>query len=180
MISLPCCSYSGRRRRSLEVLLQELRNPSTQDEPEADSMTASSGEGDEGWREFVASRQSPPDWFRRPQVSLMHEKCLGNFQLYSSCVKTLFSRLKNSNKMQQYADIYLLLNYYTCFGRPSRPSSGVNKTVVAASGTDHTIWGASFFKRNQIRTPCLVTFEEACTPDSMICTRGCNYSFIHS
>lgn len=57
-----------RRRRSLEVLLQELRNPSTQDEPEADAMMASSGEGDEGWREFVVSNQSPPDWFRRPQV----------------------------------------------------------------------------------------------------------------
>ena len=54
--------------------------------------------------------------------------------------------------MQQYADIYLLLNYSTCFGRPSRPSSGVHKTVVAASGTDHTIWGASFFKCHQIRT----------------------------
>ena len=54
--------------------------------------------------------------------------------------------------MQQYADIYLLLNYSTCFGRPSRPSSGVHKTVVAASGTHHTIWGASFFKRDQIRT----------------------------
>ena len=24
----------------------------------------------------------------------------------------------------------------------------------------------------------LVTFEEACSPDSMICTRGCNYSFM--
>jgi len=48
--------------------------------------------------------------------------------------------------MQQYADIYLLLNYSTCFGRPSRPSSGVHETVVAASGTDHTIWEASFFK----------------------------------
>ena len=58
------------------------------------------------------------------------------------------SRLKNSNKMQQYADIYLLLNYCTCFGRPLRPSSGVHKTVVAASGTDHTIWRASFFKRD--------------------------------
>jgi len=45
--------------------------------------------------------------------------------------------------MQQYADIYLLLNYSTCFGRPSHPSSGVHKTVVAASGTDHTIWEAS-------------------------------------
>jgi len=54
--------------------------------------------------------------------------------------------------MQQYADIYLLLNYSTCFGRPSRPSSGVHKTVVAASGTDHTMWGLSFLKRDQIRT----------------------------
>jgi len=61
-------------------------------------------------------------------------------------------RLKKSNKMQQYAYIYLLLNYCTCVWRPSRPSSGVYKTVVAASGTDHTIWGASFLKRDQIRT----------------------------
>jgi len=52
--------------------------------------------------------------------------------------------------MQQYADIYLLLNYSTYFGRPSRPSSGVHKTLVAASGTDHAIWGASFLKRDQI------------------------------
>ena len=64
---------------------------------------------------------------------------------------------KKSNEMQQYADIYLLLNYSTCFGRPSSPLSGVHKTVVAASGTDHTIWGASFFKHDQ-----MVTFEEAC------------------
>jgi len=71
--------------------------------------------------------------------------------------------------MQQYADIYLLLNYSTCFGRPSHPSSGVHKTVVAASGKDHTIWGTS-----------LVTFEEACSPDSMICTRDCSYSFMYS
>jgi len=54
--------------------------------------------------------------------------------------------------MQQYADIYLLLSFFTCFGRPSRPSSGVHKTVVAASGTDHTIWGAIFLKRDQIKT----------------------------
>jgi len=62
------------------------------------------------------------------------------------------SRLKKSNEIQLYADIYLLLNYCTCFGRPSRPSSEVHKTVVAASGTDHTTWEASFFKRDQIRT----------------------------
>jgi len=43
--------------------------------------------------------------------------------------------LKKSNEMQQYADIYLLLNYSTCFGRPWRTSSGVRITVVAASGT---------------------------------------------
>ena len=52
--------------------------------------------------------------------------------------------------MQQYSDIYLLLNYSTCFGRPSRPSSGVHKTVVAASGTDRTIWGASVLKREKL------------------------------
>jgi len=33
--------------------------------------------------------------------------------------------------MLQYADVYLLLNYSTCFGYPSRPSSGVHKTVFA-------------------------------------------------
>jgi len=75
--------------------------------------------------------------------------------------------------MQLYADIYLLLNYSTCFGRPSRPSSGVRKTVVAASGADHTIWESNFFKRGEIRT-YLVRFEKACFPDSMACTRDCS------
>ena len=54
--------------------------------------------------------------------------------------------------MQLYADIHLLLNFSTCFGRPSRPSSGVHKTVVAVSGTDHTLWEASFFKRDHVVT----------------------------
>ena len=62
------------------------------------------------------------------------------------------SRLKKSNEMRQYADNYLLINYCTCFGRPSLQSSGVHKTVVAAYGTSRTIWGASFLKRDQIRT----------------------------
>jgi len=75
--------------------------------------------------------------------------------------------------MQQYADIYLLLNYSTCFGRPLRPSSVVHKTLIAASGTDHTIWEASCSKRDQT-SPYLATFEEARSPDSMIYTRGCN------
>ena len=75
------------------------------------------------------------------------------------------SRLKKSNKMQQYADIYLLLNYSTCFGRPLRPSSGVHKTAVVASGTDHTLWGCG---------------HEACSPVSMICTTGWKYSFMYT
>ena len=37
--------------------------------------------------------------------------------------------------MQQYAGIYLLQNYSTCFECPSHQSSGVHKTVTAASGT---------------------------------------------
>ena len=49
-------------------------------------------------------------------------------------------------------DIYLLLNYSTCFVHPSRPSSGVHKTLVAGSGTDHTVWGENFLKHDQIRT----------------------------
>jgi len=52
--------------------------------------------------------------------------------------------------MQQYADIYLLLNYSKCFERPSRPSSGVHRTVVTASGPDRTICGASFLKRGHV------------------------------
>ena len=55
-------------------------------------------------------------------------------------LQQIYYRFNKSNKMQQYADIYLLLNYSKFFGRPLRPSSGVHKTVVAASGTDHTIW----------------------------------------
>ena len=46
--------------------------------------------------------------------------------------------LIRSNKMQQYAGIYLLQNRSTCFGCPSHPSSGVHKTVTAVSGTATT------------------------------------------
>jgi len=66
------------------------------------------------------------------------EKCWSfrhyeNFALYGSHIVPVInctSMLKKSNKMQLYADIYLLLNYSTCFERPSRPSSEVHKTVV--------------------------------------------------
>ena len=45
--------------------------------------------------------------------------------------------LIRSNKMQHYAGIYLLQVYSTCFGRPSRSSSGIPKILTAASGTGH-------------------------------------------
>jgi len=86
-----------------------------------------------------------PIWPQHPAFTLFIK-----FYICSSVYRN--SMLKKSNKMQQYADIYLLLNYSTCFGRPSRPSTGVHKTVVAASG---------------------------CFPDSMICARGSNYSFMY-
>ena len=108
----------------------------------------------------------------------LHKGIIVTFFLFYCSSVHHNSRLKKSNKMQLYADIYVLLNYSTCFGRPSCPSSAVHKILVAASGTDHTIWEASFFKCDQIRT-YLVMFEEACSPDSMICTRGCNYSFMY-
>ena len=49
------------------------------------------------------------------------------------------SILIRSNQMQQYAGIYLLQNHSTYFVCPSHPSSGVHKTVTAASGTGHSI-----------------------------------------
>ena len=47
------------------------------------------------------------------------------------------SILISSKNMQQYAGIYLLQNYFTCFWCPSHPSSEVHKTISAASGTGH-------------------------------------------
>ena len=45
------------------------------------------------------------------------------------------SLLIRSNKMQQFAGIYLVQNYSTCFGCPSYPSSGVHETVPEAAVT---------------------------------------------
>ena len=61
------------------------------------------------------------------------------------------SVLVRSNEMQQYAGIYLLQNYSTCFGCLSHPSSGVHKNVTAASGTGHSVRATTFCKRGLIR-----------------------------
>ena len=55
--------------------------------------------------------------------------------------------------MQQYAGIHLLQNYSTRFGCPTHPSSGVHKTVTAASGTGYSIWATIFLQRGQISSP---------------------------
>ena len=60
------------------------------------------------------------------------------------------SILIRSNKMQQYASIYLLQNPSMYLRRPSHPSSGVRKTVTAASGRGHSIWATTFLQRGQI------------------------------
>jgi len=64
--------------------------------------------------------------------------------------------------MQQYADIYLLQSLYM-FRVSQHPSSGVLKTVTAASGTGHNT-GAAMLEGS------------SCT-SIMTCTGGCGYSF---
>jgi len=80
--------------------------------------------------------------------------------------------------MQQYAVWFILLqSRSTCFGCPQHPSSGVLKTVTAASGTGHNTGAATSLQRDQIGTPDLVTLEGSSCTDIMTCTGGCCYSF---
>ena len=87
------------------------------------------------------------------------------------------SILIRSNKMQQYAGVYLLQNYSTCFGCLSHPSSAVHQNVTAPSGTGHITW-----QRNKLppawSRPRWRKFV-ALTRD-MTCTRSCSYSLIYS
>jgi len=56
------------------------------------------------------------------------------------------------NKIQQDATVSSSLFtakslYSTCFGCPSHPSSGVQRTVTAASGKGQSIWATTFLQR---------------------------------
>ena len=53
--------------------------------------------------------------------------------------------------MQQYASVYLLQVYSTCFGCLSYQLSGVHKTVTEASGTDHSVRATTFRQRGLIK-----------------------------
>jgi hypothetical protein len=65
-------------------------------------------------------------------------QCCRKFYIRGSVHRN--SKLIKSNKIQHYAEMYLLLSHSICFGCSLHPSSGVYKTVIAAFGTDHTIW----------------------------------------
>ena len=55
------------------------------------------------------------------------------------------------------------------------PSSGVLKTVTAASGTGHNTGTATSLQRGLIGD--LATLEEEAVQHSVTCTGGCGYSF---
>jgi len=65
------------------------------------------------------------------------EEMVGKFYIHGSVHRD--SILIRSNVMQQYAGVYILQNYSTCFGCLSHPSSVVHQTVTAASGTGHSV-----------------------------------------
>jgi len=76
------------------------------------------------------------------------------------------SVLIRSNKIQQYAGIYLLQNHFPCFGCPSHPSSGIHKTVTAASGEGRI----TYLSNNLPPAWPMATLEERCCSDTMTCT----------
>ena len=53
--------------------------------------------------------------------------------VHSDCILITF------NEMQEYAGVYLLQNFSTCFWCLFLPSSGVHQTVTAASGAGRSI-----------------------------------------
>jgi len=64
--------------------------------------------------------------------------------------------------MQQYAVWFILLqSHSTCFGCQPHPSSGVHKTVTAASDTGHYTGTATSLQRGQVG-PDLATLEGRC------------------
>ena len=93
-------------------------------------------------------------------------------------ISTIYYISIRSNEMQQYAGVYLLQNYSTCFGCPSHPSPGVHQIVTAASGTGHSIWATTFGQRGLIRPRHRPRWRKvvALTRD-MTCTRSCSYMF---
>jgi len=98
-------------------------------------------------------------------------KPLSPFPYHNSGIDIYIIR---SNKMQQYAGIYLLQNYSTWIGCPSHPSSGAHKTVTAVSGTGHTTYHITFLQRGLMR---LHWRKVVIQVRDMTRTRSCSCSF---
>ena len=80
--------------------------------------------------------------------------------------------------MQLFAVKFILLqDHFTCFECSPHPSSGVHKTVTAASGAVHITISATFLQRGQVN---LAALEKGSGNDNMNCTGGCSYSFMYS
>ena len=76
---------------------------------------------------------------KEPSLNVKSQWTLHSYKFYIHGSVHRDSILIRSNKMQQYVGIYLLQNHSRWFGCPSHPTSGVHKTVTAASGTGHSI-----------------------------------------
>ena len=101
---------------------------------------------------FMHLYQTHPDidqtayWMHERNTIKLHVQVFlwMNTWMFETCRRHILIR---SNEMQQYAGVYLLQNYSTCFGCLSHPSSGVHETVTAASGTDHSVRATTFRQR---------------------------------
>ena len=81
------------------------------------------------------------------------------------------SILIRSNKMQQYAGIYLLQNHSHISVVHRTHHQEYIKTVIEISGTGHSICATTFLQRGLWP---LATLEEGCCTDTVTCTRGCS------
>ena len=106
----------------------------------------------------------------RVEYRLRHFKQDRQFYIHGSVLR--HSVLIRSNDMQQYAGIYLLQNYSTCFGCLSHLSSGVHQTVTAASSTGHITYQGNDLLPAWPKVVALIR--------DMTCTRSCSYSLMYS
>jgi hypothetical protein len=155
-------------------------------------VTAASGTGRSIWATTFRQRGLIRPYFNKIQRDATVCRCLftakllymfrvsiAEFTLESNFLGRLNKTtiLIRSNEMQQYADVYLRQNYSTCFGRLSRPSSGVHQIVTAASVTGHSIWATTFRQRGLIRPHWQ---KIVALIRDMTCTRSCCYILMYA
>ena len=71
-----------------------------------------------------------------------------NFTFNLMCrIGISYSAERSGNIHFQPTSFSRVRNIFPCFWHPSHPTSGVHKTVNAASGTGHSIWETTFLQR---------------------------------